>query len=136
MSESNLMLIIIMILLFHGIGHIMGVIPALGLIDTQQTGKQWLKNWSCQSWLPGDNRLICGVLYLLAFIGFVAAGLSLWGVLFPAHWWPILALVSAVISMAAVIFFWHALILFFPHKVGAIAVNLAIPIYLFSTKQL
>jgi hypothetical protein len=36
-----------------------------------------------------------------------------------------LATVSALISLVALLLYWNALIFFFPHKVGALAVNIA-----------
>ena len=77
--------------------------------------------------LLGDTaaRVVCVILYLLALVGFVGATLGLlgWGV--PREWWRPLALVSAAISLLALILFWNALILLFPHKVGALGVNAA-----------
>ena len=60
-----------------------------------------------------------------ALVGFLGAALGLlgWGV--PHDWWRTLATVSAAISLVAVALYWNALILFFPHKVGALAVNIA-----------
>ena len=85
MSGTTLRLIITLVLIFHGIGHIMGIIPALRLIDVEKTDKDWVKNWSSRSWLLtgniGENtaRLVCLLVYLLAFIGFICAGLSISG---------------------------------------------------------
>jgi hypothetical protein len=38
--------------------------------------------------------------------------------------------VSAVISLVAILLYWNALILLFPHKIGALAVNIAVLICL------
>jgi hypothetical protein len=111
----------------------MGVIPALGLIDAERRSSQgWLKNWSSRSWLLTDllgntaSRYLCFILYGVAVVGFVAAGLALVGWLLPHDSWRTLAVVSAVISLVAIAFFWDALIMLFPHKVGAIGVNVAV----------
>jgi hypothetical protein len=44
----------------------------------------------------------------------------------PHEWWRTLAIVSAVVSLVALALFWNAFIYLFPHKVGAIAVNVAV----------
>lgn len=71
------------------------------------------------------SRILCIILYGLALIGFVGTALALlgWGV--PHDWWRTLAVASAVISLAALLLFWNALIFLFPHKVGDLAVNVA-----------
>jgi hypothetical protein len=48
------------------------------------------------------------------------------GWLVPHEWWRMLAIVSAVVSLIALVLFWNAFIYLFPHKVGAIAVNVAV----------
>jgi hypothetical protein len=47
------------------------------------------------------------------------------GWLVPHDSWRTLAVAAAVISLVAIALYWNALILLFPHKVGAIAVNVA-----------
>ena len=133
MSGTTLRALATLILLFHGVGHFMGVIPALGLIGTENRSRQgWLKNWSSRSWLLTDllgdsaSRVLCLILYGVALIGFVATGLALAGWLVPHDGWRTLAAVSAAISLVAVALFWDALIMLFPHKVGAIGVNVVV----------
>ena len=110
----------------------MGIIPALGLFDTQRSSNpDWVQGWSSHSWLLTDlmgetaARFINVTLFAAALIGFLGAALGLmgWGV--PHDWWRTLAVVSAVISLAAVVLYWNALIFFIPHKVGALSVSIA-----------
>jgi hypothetical protein len=110
----------------------MGIIPALGLVDTQSsTSPDWIQGWSSHSWLLTDllgetaARLIGMILFAMALTGFLGAALGLlaWGV--PHEWWRTLAVVSAVVSLAAVVLYWNALIFFIPHKVGALSVSIA-----------
>jgi hypothetical protein len=131
MSGTVLRAIIALVFAFHGVGHAMGVIPALGILNLEGTDQGWLQQWSSRSWLltdllgEGVSRLICAVVYLLALVGFVAAALALTGWLLPHDWWRPLATGSAVLSLVALALFWNALIFLFPHKVGALAVNIA-----------
>jgi hypothetical protein len=129
MSSTLLLAIVAIVLFGHGIGHAMGIIPALGILDLSGSEQSLLRNWSSDSWvltdLLGDTvaRVVCIGLYLAALVGFIGATLALlgWGV--PREWWRPLALVSAGISLVALVLFWNALILLFPHKIGALAVN-------------
>jgi hypothetical protein len=131
MSGTVLRGIVAFILAFHGVGHAMGIIPASGIVNTEGSSQGWLKNWSSHSWLLSNplgepaSRIVCAILYLAALLGFIGAALALlgWGV--PHEWWRRLALVSAVISLLALLLYWNALMMLFPHKVGALAVNVA-----------
>jgi hypothetical protein len=131
MSGTVLRVIIALIFAFHGVGHAMGIIPALGVVNEAGSSQGWLRNWSNHSWLLTNllgntvSTILCIVLYGAALIGFLAAALSLlgWGV--PHEWWRALAAVSAIISLIAILLYWNALIFLFPHKVGALAVNIA-----------
>jgi hypothetical protein len=131
MSGTVLRTIIAFVFAFHGVGHAMGIIPALGLVSAAGSDQGWLKNWSSHSWLltnlVGDtvSRVLCTVLYEAALVGFVLAALALLGWAIPHDWWRTLAIVSAVVSLVALLLFWNALIFLFPHKVGALAVNIA-----------
>ena len=132
MSGSTLRIAIAGVLFFHGVGHLMGVIPALGLIKMGGSSPSVLRNWSSRSWLltnllgDGVASVVCGVLFAAGFVGIVGAGFGLLGWLVPHPWWRTLAIVSAVVSLLAVALFWNALMLFFPHKVGALGVDAAI----------
>jgi hypothetical protein len=89
-------------------------------------------SWSSRSWLLtdlfGDSlaRIVCIILYGAALIGFIAAVLGLMGWAVPHDLWRTLAIVSAVISLIAVGLYWNGLILLFPHKIGAIGVDIAV----------
>lgn len=124
MSVTTLGIVIALVLFIHGIGHVMGLFPILG-ISTIET-------WNAQSWLltglVGDtiSRGIGFVLFTAALIGFVGAALGLMDWLVPHDWWQMLAIVSAVISLLAIFLFWNAFVALFPNKIGAIAVDAAV----------
>lgn len=52
MSGVTLRLIITAVLLFHGVGQLMGILPVFHFLgsDTANAHK-WSKNWSSYSWL-------------------------------------------------------------------------------------
>ena len=123
MTGRTLQLVIAILFFIHGVGHIMCILPALGL-DASPT-------WNSYSWLltgligqPAANVLSI-VIWLAAIVGFLLASLALmgWGV--PHEWWRPLAVVSAIISLIGVILFWNAFAAGF-NKAGAITVDLAV----------
>jgi hypothetical protein len=124
MSSTTLRIIIALVLLVHGIGHSMGIIPMLG--------RSTIETWNARSWLltglVGDtvSRVIGFILFTLAMIGFIAAAFGLMDWLVAHDTWRTLAIVSAVISMVAIVLFWNAFVMLFPNKIGAIAVNAAV----------
>jgi hypothetical protein len=133
MSGTTLRIVIALVLLFHGVGHFMGAIPALGLFNAASRSDQGVfKNWSSRSWLLNDllgdgaARVICIILFLGALLGFFGAALGLVDWLVPHDWWRMLVVASAVVSLIAIALYWNALILLFPHKAGAISVNVAV----------
>ena len=124
MSTQMLRVIVAVVLLFHGVGHALGVLPAFGLtLGRTHAAGSWLAAGANGI---GRGQAIGFALWALALVGFVSAGFAVVGWLVPQSWWSVLALVSAVVSMLALVFFWWGLPLLFPHKVGAIAANLAV----------
>ena len=132
MSPKAVRFLIAGVLSFHGIGHLMGVIAGLGLFKVDASSPTWLKGWNSHSWLLSEllgdtaSRVLCIVLFGAAFATAIAAALGLLGWLVPHESWRTLAIRSAVISLAAVIVFWRGLMLAFPHKAGALSVDIAI----------
>jgi len=122
MSITTIRAIAGFVLIIHGIGHAMALLPALNIASTD--------GWHYRSWLLtgilGENlsRVLVVVLFGAAMIGFIAAGLGLLGWLVPQSAWQALAFWSAVLSLIALALFWNAFVMFIPNKVGAIAVNL------------
>lgn len=130
MSASLLRNLLFVGLLFHGIGQLMGVVPALGLFGAGgANGPEWLQRWSVESGVlahalsPRVNHLVGLTLYSLAFVGFIAGALALQGRGVPHASWRTILLWASVFSMMALILYWNGLVLLFPHKVGNILVN-------------
>jgi hypothetical protein len=124
MSGTTLRIVTAVVLFIHGIGHIMGVLPALQLVD--------VNGWNSRSWLltpilgEAASRILSIILFLVALVGFVASALALLGWIVPHDWWRTLAVVSAVISVVTIVLFWNAFVSLFPNKVGALGVDIAV----------
>ena len=123
MSGSTLRLIIAGILLVHGIGHIMGVLPVLGVGRNVET---WSLRTGLMSRLVGETagQWIGVILFLLAFVGFIGAGLALLNFLVPYSAWRTLAVGSSIISLIAIALYWNAFVTLL-NKGGAIIVDVA-----------
>ncbi|MGD8474979.1 MAG: hypothetical protein PVH95_06445 [Anaerolineae bacterium] len=124
MSGTTLRALVAAVLFIHGIGHATGIIPALQLFE--------VKNWNSRSWLLtpilGEtvSRILSIILFLIALIGFIGSTLALLDWVIPHDWWRMLALVSSVISIVTIVLFWNAFVTFFPNKVGAFGVDIAV----------
>lgn len=124
MSPTALRIIIAAVLFIHGIGHFMGVIPAMQLVN--------VKGWNSRSWLltpligEATSRVLSAVLFMVALVGFIASAMALLGWLVPHEWWQTLAIVSAVLSLITIVLFWNAFVSLIPNKVGALGVDIAV----------
>lgn len=123
MSSSTLRTIYFLVLIAHGFGHFLGLMPGFGLASTD--------SWHSRSWLltkllgETATRIIAIILWAAGLIGFIAAGLGLLGWLVPHDLWRTLAVISAIVSLVSLFFYWNSFPEF-PNKAGAIAVNLAV----------
>jgi len=124
MSTSTVRIITGLLLIVHGIGHSLAFFPALNISSTE--------NWHYRSWLLsgllGDSgsRVVIIILFAIPFIGFIAAGLGVFGILVPHDMWQKLAIISAAVGLVALALFWNAFPTFFPNKIGAIVVDLLV----------
>jgi hypothetical protein len=110
------------VLILHGLGHVLGVIALTSLGGD---------NWNARSWLLTDSigdgpaRVLSAVLWVACCVAFVVAGLALLEIGFPEDWWKPIAASAAFVSLVTLTVFWNAFPVLFPNKIGAIAVNLA-----------
>jgi hypothetical protein len=103
----------------HGIGHVLGWMPAWGIAK--------FEGMSSHSWVlsgivgEGGARLGAGLLFLVPTVGFAAAAA---GLLMGQPWWRQVAVISAATSLACTALYPHA---FAPTStVGSVAVNVAV----------
>lgn len=83
----------------HGIGHILFLIPLLGIADWGQ---------ATHSWLLSDitaARLVGTVIWVAVVIAFGAAVL---GLMTQQSWWRTVAVAAAVVSTIGLLLFWAA----------------------------
>jgi len=133
MSTSTVRFITGFVLIVHGIGHALAFFPALNIFSTEK--------WHARSWMLGGlndtaSRVIIIILFGIALIGFIAAGLGVFDWLVPHDLWQKLAIGSAVVGLIALAIFWNAFASLFPNKIGAIAVNIAVLWTLLGTNTL
>ncbi|MBZ0280191.1 MAG: hypothetical protein K8L97_05590 [Anaerolineae bacterium] len=81
----------------HGIGHILFLVPLLGIADWGQSARSWL--------LTGESsaRLVGSLLWVVATIGFCVAVFGLWSQL---PWWRSVAIGASIVSTVGLILFW------------------------------
>jgi UPF0716 family protein affecting phage T7 exclusion len=103
----------------HGIGHLLGWVPAWGIAR--------FEGMSSHSWIltptlgDGGARMLAGLLFAVPTAGFVA---SVAGLLLGQPWWRQVAVGSAAVSLAATAVYPQA----FPASstIGSVGVNLAV----------
>lgn len=121
MTPKNIKLIVFIVLLVHGIGHIQGIISSFGIKFTANTSAV---SWLLKSLGDKTNSLICLILYAASAVFGILCALALYQILGGMNW-QTLAIITAIFSSLTLILFPNALALFF-NKIGAISVNLLI----------
>ena len=94
-----LRLVLALVVGAHGLGHILFLVPLLGVADWGQ---------STHSWLLGDGWLAKGlgsVVWLVALVGFAAVTIGLFQL---TSWWRTVAIGAAVVSTLGLLLFWSA----------------------------
>lgn len=90
------------VLVIHGLGHVMFAMAAWTNIDVGFTANPWI--------LPGnvmaDSLLgkASAIIWLLAMLGFLAAAL---GLVTQAGWWPGVAVGAAALSLIVLLLWWQ-----------------------------
>ncbi len=99
MSGGFWRIVVALVILMHGIGHVLFLAPCLGITQWGQSAHSWLLSRAL-----GDvpTRLIGCLLWLLVVVGFASAGV---GLLSQGAWWRIVADCSAGVSLLALALF-------------------------------
>ena len=103
--EVDMHLIFTIVLLVHGIGHVIGVLSIVaGLIKhPSYTTKSWLL--SDRLGLSDTIVRALGMLWLVVMVGFVAAAWGFWSGL---AWWRPLSWIMLVLSIGVLVLWWNA----------------------------
>ena len=99
MSGGFWRIVIALVILVHGVGHVLFLASCLGITQWGQSAYSWMLTR-----MLGDvaTRVIGGFLWLVVIVGFMAAGVGLLG----QHiWWRTAAVGSAGVSLMALVLF-------------------------------
>jgi hypothetical protein len=122
---SSTHIVIAIVLLAHGLGHILAIFPIFGLkLSEKHSFSCWLIRKDINSKITGFG------IWFLSLIGFISVGFGLLGIIIPVEQIEILAKASSVISLIGLVFFWNSFPFLFPNKIGVIIINIAILVYL------
>jgi len=99
MSGGFWRVVVALVIMVHGIGHVLFLAPCLGITQWGQSAHSWLLTKTL-----GDvaTQVIGSLLWLVVIAGFVAAGIGLLG---QYAWWRTLAVASAGVSLLVLVLF-------------------------------
>jgi cytochrome c biogenesis protein CcdA len=110
--------LVIVILLAHGIGHIIGLLESWTSIPAGFTNQPWILSDTVT--IESAVGRVFGLLWLAAMIAFLGAGIGLFT---HQEWWRIMTVGAAVISLVAILPWWNTVT---PEaRLGAIGIDLA-----------
>lgn len=135
MTADNARFVIGGVLLVHGLGHggALGALLWIRAFPNSPTGG-WLaaRSWLAPAAGAPETTAVAMLFWILAMLGFVAAGLSFWGIAVPGDIWRQLAIGSAVVSLTGLIVFFGTWPAF--NWLAALAVNAAVLVSQFVTR--
>jgi hypothetical protein len=126
MDSNILRWAIIVVLLAHGIGHIMGFLESWTTIPMGFTNQPWLLSNSVT--IESAAGRAFGLLWLVAMIAFLGA---VFGLVTHQEWWRTLAIAAAFISLMAILPWWNTVTA--GARWGALLVDAAILLALLPT---
>lgn len=97
MSNELVRAILAIVVGAHGIGHVLFLLPVLGVVDWGQSTRSWLLSDE------GLMKVVGAVIWAAATLGFIAAAIGIFG---QQSWWRAVAVVASVISLAGLALFW------------------------------
>ena len=89
-------------LLIHGLAHIGGFLASWTSNQAGFSDRPWIL--SSRGTLDSAVGRVFGILWLVAMVAFVIAGL---GLLFSQPWWPSVAVPAAVLSLVVILPWWN-----------------------------
>jgi len=106
------------VLAAHGVGHVLGSMPALGIATFEGVSS---RSWLLSGVLGDGARLVAGIAFVVPTAGFLVAAA---GLVTGQPWWRQVAVGSAAASLACTALFPQAFTS--GSTIGSIAVNLAV----------
>lgn len=97
--------LMVIVLIAHGIGHVTGFLNAWTTMPMGFSDAPWLFGGDVVATSAVGKAW--GLLWLVAFIAFVGAGLGLW---FHQPWWIAMAGAAAAISLVAIVPWWNTVV--------------------------
>lgn len=95
---SNWMRLIVAVVVgAHGVGHILFLMPLLGIADWGQASRSWLLG---EGWLA---RGVGSLIWLAVMVGFTAVAIGLYRM---TDWWRTVAIIAAAVSTMGLLLFW------------------------------
>jgi hypothetical protein len=119
METSTLRWIVLVVLLAHGIGHILGFLESWTNIPAGFTEQPWLLSSGVT--MEGNVGRAFGLLWLVALVAFLGA---VFGLYTHQEWWRTLALAAAFISLFAILPWWNSVTA--GARIRAVLVDLAV----------
>ncbi len=105
MSPEILRIVVAVVLIAHGIGHVLFLGPALRIASwAEQSGGSWLLSSTAGD---GVAHAVGALVWAAATVLFVASGT---GLLLSQEWWRPLAVVGAVVSLIGIFVFWDGIL--------------------------
>jgi len=119
MDNTILRWCVILVLLAHGVGHILGFLVSWTSISAGFAHQPWVLSDGITIESPVGRAF--GLLWLVAMIAFLGAG---FGLLAHQDWWRFLAVAAAFISLVAILPWWNTVT---PGaRIGAVMVDILI----------
>jgi len=100
MSSNLVRTILALVVGAHGIGHVLFLLPLVGIADWGQSTRSWLLSGT------GGNlvaRMIGSIVWVAATLGFIVVAAGILGQL---DWWRNLAIAFSAISILGLVLFW------------------------------
>ncbi len=114
-------------LMIHGLGHggALGALTWIAFRPGDPTGGwQAARSWLIPALPTATATAVASAFWIVSMLGFVAAALSLWGIVLPGEAWRPLAIGSAVVSLVGITLFFGTWPPF--NTLAALAVNIAV----------
>ena len=112
-----LRILIGVLLVLHGLIH--GILAVLPNPDAAKPVaatffSEWARPWLQSGFSDRTLQMIAIALAAIAGVGFLTAGLALFGLILPHDWWRALAIASSVVSLVLCVLFWNVYLIVGP----------------------